>query len=66
VVADSPAAKAGLKEGDIITRLNDEEITETRSLARLLQQYKVGEQVKVTYLRAGTSTDVTVTLKELK
>lgn len=66
VVADSPAAKAGLKEGDIITHLNGEEITETRSLARLLQQYTVGEEVKITYLRDGTSTDVTVTLEELK
>lgn len=66
VIPGGPADKAGLKEGDIITKLNNEEITETRSLARLLQQYKIGDQVKITFLRDKTEQTVTVTLGELK
>ena len=66
IIAGGPAEKAGLAEGDIITRFNNEEITETRSLARLLQQYKVGDTVTVKYLREAVEHEVSVVLSELE
>lgn len=66
VLANGPADKAGLKEGDIITKLNEEEITERRSLARLLQQYQVGDEVRLTYLRDKQEATVTVKLEKFE
>lgn len=66
VITGSPAAAAGLKDSDIITKINGEEITEVNSLARLLQQYQVGDEISVTYLRDGSETTVKVVLTELK
>lgn len=65
LVPGGPAEKAGLKEEDIILSVNDEEITEAKSLARLLQQYQVGDTVKLTILRATQTQEVSVTLGEL-
>jgi hypothetical protein len=47
VVEDSPAASAGIKEGDVILRLNGEEITSTRKLSpgqglRVAQRQRAG------------------------
>lgn len=66
VVPGSPAETAGLEEGDIIVEINKEEITELRSLARILQRYKVGDAIELVYLHAGEKKTVTVTLEELK
>jgi len=61
----SPADLAGIKEGDIITSINDELIREHRSLASILQQYSPGDSVKVTFVREGTERTVTVKLDKL-
>ena len=62
VVVGSPADKAGLKSGDIITKINDDAITEKSSLISLLSKYKPGDNVKVTYVRDGKEKSATVTL----
>lgn len=66
IIAGSPAATVGLKDGDILIKINGEEITERNSLAQLLQQYQVNDEISVTYLRDGVETTVNVTLTELK
>ena len=66
VVPDSPAAKAGLKEGDIILKVNGEEITEKQTLAHFIQQYTVGSEIKLTYLRDGQETEISVTLEAIQ
>lgn len=66
VLPGGPAEKAGLKEGDILTHVNDEEITESRSLAQLLQRYHVGDEVTLKILRDSKVESVKVTLDELK
>jgi serine protease Do len=53
VINDSPADKAGLKEGDIITKINNQEINEDNQLAEVVSEYKVGDKISITYLRDG-------------
>ncbi|MFE7772390.1 S1C family serine protease [Streptomyces sp. NPDC057445] len=53
VAKDGPADRAGLRIGDIITRLGDDEITTITSLAEALASDRPGQKVKVTYQRDG-------------
>ncbi len=64
VLEDSPAEKAGLKEEDIIIRLNDVEITSGKQLQREVAKINAGTKVKVTVLRKGDEKTVTVKLGE--
>jgi S1-C subfamily serine protease len=66
IVQNSPADKAGLKEGDIITALNDQKIDENKSLPSILQQYKPGDTVELTVLRDSKEMKIRLTLGELK
>jgi len=54
VMPDSPAAKAGLKAGDIIIKVNNEAVDTNNSLTELVQQYKVGDVLKLTIIFQGT------------
>lgn len=62
VVAGSPADKAGLKEKDIITKINDEEVGVSGGVSTLVGEYAPGDTVEVTYLRDGAEKRVKVTL----
>lgn len=66
VVKGSPADKAGLKDGDIITAINDEKITENILLSDIIERYNVGDTVKLTVIRGGQTMTVSVTLEERK
>jgi len=66
VVAGGPADIAGLKQGDIITKVNDTVISNSVGLTHELFKYSPGDKVKLTYYRNGSSQDVTVTLVEIK
>jgi len=59
---NSPAQAAGLQNGDVIVRFNDEEITSTRKLTRLIGEVAPDHQAKVTVLRNGSERDLNVTL----
>jgi S1-C subfamily serine protease len=61
VVPDGPAAKAGLKGGDRIVKLDDTDIRSVRDLMFVLQGAKPGTQVRVTYVRDGKTETVTAT-----
>jgi serine protease Do len=63
VVAGSPADKAGLKEGDIITKVDGTTIDENHSLTSLLANDKIGQAVKLTVLRDGKTTTLSATLE---
>jgi S1-C subfamily serine protease len=63
IVKDSPAAKAGLKDKDIITKVNGVVIGSSGSLANLISEYKPGDTVQLTVIRDGKEIAVNVTLE---
>ncbi|MFF0423791.1 S1C family serine protease [Streptomyces sp. NPDC004520] len=64
VTPDGPAAKAGLKAGDVITGFGDHPIDSGRTLISEIWTYKPGDSVKITYERDGKTATATVTLGE--
>lgn len=62
IIAGSPADKAGLKEEDIITKINDTEIGPNNSLTALLGKYKVGDTITLTVVRDDKTITVKATL----
>lgn len=63
IVAGSPAAKAGLKDGDIITVLNGTKLDRRNPLASTLSLYTVGDTVEITVLRDGKEQVLKATLE---
>ena len=66
VVSDSPAAKAGLKDKDIVTAVNGAKVGVSGSLGSLIGEYKPGDTVQLTVIRDGKETAVNVTLGAYK
>ena len=66
VSADSPANTAGLKEGDIITKVGDVTLDETHSYVNTLFTFKPGDQITLTVLRDGKEVPIQITLGEAK
>lgn len=62
IYTDSPAAKAGMKEGDVITGLQDKKVDTMTQLISDLFQYRPGDAVKLTVLRNGMTMTLNVTL----
>jgi len=64
VASGSPGAKAGLKAGDIITKVKEKEITSVDELLTLVNTYKVGQTVKITFWQDSEQKTASVTLAE--
>ena len=62
IINGSPAEKAGLKEKDIITKVNGTAIQENKSLTSLLGKHAVGDTVQLTVERDGKQITVSVTI----
>lgn len=64
VTENSPAAKAGLQKGDIVTKFNGKIINDSDDLVSAVQSGTVGQQVTVEFTRNGEPQTATVTLGE--
>lgn len=62
VVAGSPADKAGLKEKDVITKVNNLILNDRTGLTSALSQFKVGDKVTLTIVRGGKTIKIFATL----
>jgi serine protease Do len=60
--ADTPAAKAGIEAGDVITAVNGNAVKDSRTLAREISGMAPGTSAKLDILRKGEQKSVTVTL----
>lgn len=63
VSSGSTADDAKLKKGDVITKLDDYNIKDYKYLKYYLYRYRVGDKVKITYIRGDKEKTVEVTLK---
>ncbi|AHF06118.1 S1C family serine protease [Desulfitobacterium metallireducens] len=63
--AGGPAEKAGIKQGDVITKINDATVQSSGDLVRELYRYKVGDKINITFIRDGNTQVVQATLGEI-
>lgn len=63
IVDGGSADKAGIEEGDIITKVGSDAVDESHSLASLLGKQRVGEKVAFTIVRDGKERTIDVTLQ---
>lgn len=66
VVKDSPADKAGLQRGDLITALGGTRLESSRLLSRTIAEAEIGEELEVTYIRKRKTKTASVTIERLK
>jgi S1-C subfamily serine protease len=62
VASGSPAAAAGLQQGDVITAVDGTAVSSPADLAQLVRSHQPGDQVTITYSRGANSTDAPVQL----
>ena len=62
---DGPAAKGGIRNGDVVLRFNNRDVREMRNLPRIVADTTVGSQVPVVVWRDGKEETVQVTVAEL-
>jgi serine protease Do len=65
VVAGGPADSGGLKDGDVIIKINDQPVDQNNTLSSVIGRFSVGETVTVTYIRDGQQQTTQLKLGEL-
>jgi len=60
-----PAAKSGIKKGDVILKINDEAVNSVVDLRTIVANYEVGQKINVELDRDGSKSTVEVTLEEM-
>lgn len=64
VEENSPAQKAGIQKGDIITKIEGKEVKTVAELNKIKYTYKIGDTVTLTVLRSGKEEEIKITLGE--
>lgn len=62
VISGGPADQAGVQEGDVITKVDNQAIDQNHSLTSVLDKHKVGDKVSLTIVRDGKTQTIDVTL----
>ncbi len=62
IIGNSPAEKAGLKEKDVITKVDNQQVDESNSLTSVLGRFGAGDKVTLTIVRDGKQQSIEVTL----
>ena len=62
IVPESPAAKAGLKESDVVTEINGQRVEGTEQFRRMIREIPSGRSAQLTIWRDGHSQNVNVTV----
>ena len=62
IVAGSPAASAGIRVGDVITKVNDQAIDQDHPLTSIMLKTRPGDKVRLTVIRGGQTQIVELTL----
>lgn len=66
VLDDSPAAKAGLKDNDVITEINGQRVEGAAQFRRMIREIPAGRSVQLTVWRNGRSQSITSTLGKMQ
>ena len=64
VIAGSPAEKAGIQTGDIITKLNEKNVSNAVDVKNMIGDLRVGSPVQMTILRAGRPKNIKVVIEQ--
>lgn len=63
VIQGSSADEAGIQEGDVLTKIDNENITEENPLSAIIAKKKIGDSIKITLVRDGQTVEVDAILK---
>ena len=66
VIPNTPAAKAGIRRGDVITAIDGESITLAEQLQRIVEASRLGQALKVEVKRSNLTQTITVKTGELQ
>ncbi len=64
VVVGSPAERAGIKEGDVITKIDGQTINEETTVSEIIQKKKVGDNISIEVFSEGSTKTVVATLAQ--
>jgi serine protease Do len=64
IIANSPAALAGLRVNDVIIRFGDQEVSSVADLVRAIRNSKVGEEVQIVFVRGEDTRTTSARLTE--
>src|SRR5882724_11694350 len=62
IISDSPAAKSGLKENDVVTEINGQRVEGTAQFRRMIREIPAGRAVQLSVWRDGKQQSITATL----
>ncbi|EFT14943.1 trypsin [Cutibacterium modestum HL037PA3] len=66
VTPSSAADRAGLRRGDVITKIDDTEVPSGESLVGLIRSFKAGQKATISYIRGSQEATVDVTMGTAK
>jgi serine protease Do len=64
IIPNSPASKAGIKTGDVITAIEGKKLSVKQTLSDIVSQYKIGDTIKLTIIRDGKEQTLSLVLEE--